>query len=129
MSDQEKTEVNFRRRATEAGWNQIFYDKFGLKGAPVWFSWLSWVLALGAFQYLLLKTKSIAVLVVISISYGMLWVYFWGFFYRFDFKGIPLVTERRQQIASILLSGVLAWLSWWLATTIALEIAALQQSR
>jgi hypothetical protein len=59
----------------------------------------------------------------------MLWAYFFGFFYRFDFKEIPLVTERRQQIASLLLSGVTAWLFWWLATTIALEIAALQQAR
>jgi uncharacterized membrane protein YjjB (DUF3815 family) len=100
------------------------------KGAPVWFSWVSWVLALGAFHYLSLKTSSIVVAVIIGISYGMLWFYFNAFFYRFDFKGIPLVcTERRQQIASLLLSGVLAWLFWWLATTIALEIAALQQAR
>ena len=121
MSDEEKTEIDFRRRTTEAGWIQIL-DKFGLKGAPVWFSWLSWVLALGAFYYIFLKTRSIAVLVVISISYGMLLAYFWGFFYRFDFKGgVPLITEQRQQIASILLSGVLAWLSWWLATTMPLK--------
>jgi len=86
MSDEEKTEIDFRRKETEAGWFRI-QDKFGLKGAPVWFSWLSWVLALGAFQYLFLKTRSIAVGVVIAISNGMLWAYFWGFFYRFDFKG------------------------------------------
>lgn len=128
MSDEEKIEIDLRRRETEAGWNKI-WDKFGLKGAPVWFSWLSWVLALGAFQYLFLKSKSIVVLVIIAISYSMLWFYFQAFFYRIDFKGIPLITERRQQIASLILSGFLAWLFWRLATTIALEIAALQQGR
>lgn len=128
MSDEEKIEIDFRRKETEAGWTRVV-DKFGLKGAPVWFSWLSWILALGAFRYLFLKTGSTVVGVVIAISSGMLWAYFWGFFYRFDFKGILLVTERRQQIASLLLSGVIAWLFWWLATTIALEIAALQQPR
>jgi hypothetical protein len=128
LSDEEKIEIDFRRMETEAGWARI-WDKFGLKGAPVWFSWLSWILALGAFRYLFLKTGSIVVFVVIGISYGMLWFYFWGFFYRLDFKGIPLVTERRQQVASLLISGVTAWLFWWLATTIALEIAALQQAR
>lgn len=87
MSDEEKTEIDFRRKETEAGWIRIV-DKFGLKGAPVWFSWLSWVLALGAFQYLFNKTGSIVVFVVIAISNLMLLIYFMAFFYRFDFKGI-----------------------------------------
>jgi hypothetical protein len=75
-------------------------------------------------------TRSIVVGVIISISYLMPWFYFQGFFYRLEFKGIPKVyTARRQQIASILLSGVLAIFFWNLATTIAFELAALQQSR
>jgi hypothetical protein len=129
VSDEEKIEIDFRRKETEEGWIRI-HDKFGLKGAPVWFSWLSWILALGAFHYLFLKTSSIVVGVVIAISYQMLWLYFNGFFYRLDFKGIPMVsTGRRQQIASLLLSGVIACLFGWLAITIASKLAALQQSR
>jgi hypothetical protein len=50
MSDEEKIEIDFRRKEIEAGWIRIV-DKFGPKGAPVWFSWLSRVLALGAFEY------------------------------------------------------------------------------
>jgi hypothetical protein len=81
----------------------------------------------GCIHYLFLKTRSIVVLAVIAISYGMLWYYFNAFFYRIDFKGIsPVCNERRQQIASLLLSGVLAYFSFWVATTIARELAALQ---
>ena len=76
VSDEEKIEIDFRRKETEEGWIRIHY-KFGLKG-----------------------------------------------------KGIPMVsTGRRQQIASLLLSGVIACLFGWLAITIASKLAALQQSR
>jgi hypothetical protein len=51
MSDEEKIEIDFRRKENEAGWSRII-DRFGLKGGPIWFSWPSWILALGAFHYL-----------------------------------------------------------------------------
>ena len=88
MSDEEKIEIDLRRKETEAGWIRIL-DNFGLKGAPVWFSWLSWVLALGAFDYILKKTGSIVVFVVIVISTGMLWFYFRGSFIASTSRGFP----------------------------------------
>jgi hypothetical protein len=88
MSDEEKIEIDFRRKETELGWARL-WDKFGLKGAPVWFSWLSWILALGAFPYLFLKTGSIVVGVVLGISFGMLMIYFNGFFSASTSRGFP----------------------------------------
>lgn len=127
MAQEPKIVVDFSRRETEAGWNDIF-DKFGLQGTPLWFSWLEWILALGAFQFLYEKTHSYAVLVLIILSGAILWNHFIAVFYRIEFRGIPFLrSERSQRITSLVISAVLAFFAFRLATTIPTALASLQQ--
>jgi len=126
MQSEDKIEVDLKKKQTEQGWIRIF-DRFGLTGAPIWFGWLGWILALGAFQYMHLRTQSIIIAIFIVISYAMLWFYFCGFLFRIEFKGIPFINSpRSRQVASILLSGLLAAVSWRLAILVANAIAEIQ---
>jgi len=126
MCTEKKAEIDFERQDTELGWYQRT-DRMGIKGAPIWFNWLAWVLALGAFHYIFMKTSSVVVLVVIGISYFFLWFYFQGFFNQFEFKNVPLFNSpKRAGAVSIVLSGILATVSWWIALKVASAIAILQ---
>lgn len=120
--DKRLIKIDFDHRATEAGWCGIM-DNLGLRGTPVWFTWLKWVLVLGAQLYLFKQSYSVIVGLSILISVVMLWLYFWGFFYRLEFANVPLLRRLPgQQVVSIVLSGVLASLffhiAWLLAITV-----------
>lgn len=108
--------VDFKRKETEAGWIHIM-DNFGLNATPIWFNWLSWVLLTGAFLYFFEKAQNIFQKIglgtIIAISIGLLWFHFNAVFYRVEFRGIPFVKNlRRSRIASMILSGILAFGSW-----------------
>lgn len=122
-----KIEVDFSRKETEAGWIEVV-DRFGLNAAPVWFTWIGWIFALGALQFFFEKSRSVSLAAVIGVSYFLLWLYFWGFFFRFRFKGLPF--SRRPAFAkffSILISSALAILFWRAAILFSAEIAKFQQ--
>ena len=115
-------EVDFNRRDTEAGWNRI-WDSFGRKATPVWFSWLTWTLLLGAQQYLFKKSHSILVAITICISVILLWFYFQAFFYGLKFKNVPVIGHfRNQRLASMIISGIMALLFWQAAIRIAMIV-------
>jgi hypothetical protein len=112
-------EIDFRRRETEPGWQRIM-DRFALAAAPKWFEWLEWILVLAAFQYLADKDGGGLARLVPAVSVLLLWFYFNAFFFRLEFRGLPLVRSGRvERIVSIILSGVLAPAFWLAAKTIA----------
>jgi hypothetical protein len=124
----ERIEIDFDRTETEAGWIRVI-DRFGLRAAPTWFNWLGWMLALGALQFFHTKSDSAALGVVLAISYGLLWLYFWGFFFRIKIKGLPLLNRPSvARLASVIVSGALAFIAWRIATMVAREIARFQQT-
>jgi len=96
----EKFEIDFSRRETEAGWIEI-YDRFGLTAAPVWFNWLGWIFVLGTLDFLYNQSGNILLLVLIIASYGLLYFYFFGFFFRFKFKGILFLASPRRESRGI----------------------------
>jgi len=107
--------VDFQRKETEAGWIRIL-DNFGLKATPVWFSWLSWILVMGAFQYLFERIEwgvaKTGLLIILSISVSLLWFYFNAIFFRVEFRGLPFIRGKRAWLGSMIVSGLLAFGSW-----------------
>ena len=127
-SDHGRIEVNLRRKETEAGWVSVM-DRFGLQATPTWFNWLGWVLALGALHFLHARSHSALFATMLLLSYGLLWLYFLGFFYRIEIKGVPLLANPTiARIVSIVISGLLAFTAWSVATFVAREIARFQQA-
>jgi hypothetical protein len=123
--DEEKGKlvVDFHKKNTAKGWFQAF-EAFGLRGAPVWFEWLKWILIIGSFQYLLEKAKSLAVLPVLFISGIFLMLYFNGFFYNIEFKGIPFLKKfEHHRWPSVTLSALLAYAFCRLALYLAIIAA------
>ncbi len=123
MKKNNKIIVDFQRKETEAGWIRIF-DNFGLKATPLWFSWLSWILVMGVFQYLFERTRwglaKTGLLIVLLISVWLLWHYFNAIFFRVEFCGLPLIRSNVcRRLASMIVSGVFAFGSWWLALILA----------
>lgn len=125
MRDDEEQliEIDFSRKETEAGWIRIL-DNLGKHATPVWFNWLTWILIIGAFQYLFHRSRSIALVLVLGISVGLLWLYLQAFFYRLRFKNL-LILRRwdRSRLPSLIVSGLLALGSWQLAVWIATMVA------
>lgn len=114
MSEDRESEIEFdlSRRETEAGWIRIV-DNFALKGTPVWFSWIGWLLALSALQFLYDKSKNLVVGFTVAVSVGMLWIYFQAFFFRIKFKGLPLIkNEKIAEFISIAVSSIIAYVFW-----------------
>ena len=127
-NEHEPIKIDLRRQETEAGWIAV-QDRLGLKATPVWFNWIGWIIALGALHYFHDKSQSIAIAIIIGISYVLLWFYFIGFFFRFEIKGIPFLAKPRiARLISFIISGSFAFAAWQVATTVAREIARFQQS-
>ena len=100
-------------------------DRFALQAAPTWFSWLEWVLVLGAFDYLAMKSGGWLPRVIAAVSIGLLWMYFNSFFRRLrckDWFGVRSAGAERA--TSMLVSAVLAACFWFVAQGIAEAIAA-----
>ena len=124
--DDNKIEIDLQRKETEAGWITVI-DRFGLKAAPIWFSWISWVLALGVLHFIYEKTNNIIILLFLILSYYLLWMYFSSFFFRIQIKGFPLIKSAgASRSISLILSGLLAGVAWVAATHVAQEIARFQ---
>ncbi|MEP2802577.1 MAG: hypothetical protein ABJZ76_11610 [Alphaproteobacteria bacterium] len=127
-NDQKKIKIDLKRKETEASWIAIL-DHFSLRAAPTWFSWISWVLALGALHFLHSKSDSFVLAAVIAISYSLTWLYFVGFFFQFEIKGVPFLKANSvSTFISLSASGLLAASAWIAATFIAREIARFQLS-
>lgn len=103
----EAKKINLSAKKTEAEWAEA-NDRFFLKATPVWFEWLEWIIIIGAIQVIADKTQDRYVQLIGSISYFFLMFYFFAFFYRIEFHGIPWIkSERRRQFVSTVLSILL----------------------
>ena len=100
-------------------------DRFPLQEAPTWFSWLEWVLVLGAFDYLAMKSGGWLPQVIAAVSIGLLWMYFNSFFRRLRCQNwFGLRSAGAERTTSMLVSAVLAACFWFVAQAIAEAIAA-----
>ena len=101
--------IDFQSKKTEFEWQQAF-DNFWLDFTPKWFHWLGWVLIIGAITYLSEKSNSIYLNITKFISLFALFFYFQGFFYSFEFHGIPWVkNEKIRRVISLLISGAITY--------------------
>ena len=117
-------EIDVRHKTSEWGWQGIT-DAFAMEATPKWFEWLGWVLTLAAFQYLARQSRSMLAVAISGVSICMLMLYFNAFFYRIEFKGLPLVRATRfERVASLVISGLLSWGCWLAARSIASAVAA-----
>jgi len=99
-----KIVVDFAAQKTEAGWQSV-WDSFWLRFTPHWFTWIGWATLLGGLGYLWRVTKLTSVLIATVLSGVFILMYFYSFFFRFDFRNVPLVGRHRK--ASILVSLIL----------------------
>lgn len=125
----EKIIIDFTQKKTEAEVIKDL-DNFAVKAAPLWFGWISWTLEIGVLEFFFKKSSSlyqkIGLVTVIAISLLFLWTHFIAVFYKIEFQGIPfLKSPRKAQIASLIVSGVLAFIAWKLATELALIAATM----
>jgi drug/metabolite transporter (DMT)-like permease len=91
-------------------------DEFFLRSTPVWFSWLEWLAVLAALQYLLVKTNSALIGVLVVVSYIFLIMYFLAFFGKHRIKGLPFTNnEIVGAIISIILAGASAYCFWFIS--------------
>ena len=124
--ENQSTEIDFARKETEAGWIRIL-DNLGKRATPAWFNLLGWILIMAGFQYLFYKSHSIIVGVIITISVGLLWLHFQAFFYRLRFKNFPILRWwDHSLVPSMVVSGIMALGSWYLALWIIQLIARSQ---
>jgi hypothetical protein len=86
MNDKSKTDldrkINLFATKSESEWAytaQSFFEKL----APLWFTWLGWIFALGGVSFLAEKTGSTALSVIGVASYSILYMYFLYFFASF----------------------------------------------
>ena len=122
--EQKTTELNFRHRETEAGWQGLI-DEFALEATSKWFEWLGWVLVLAAFQYVADQSGSRFARAIPGLSVGLLWLYFNAFFFRLRFKGWPLVrSARAERILWVVVSGLVSSACWLAARSVAQIVAA-----
>ena len=118
-----KIRIDLNREETELGWQNIL-DNFALKGTPVWFSWIGWVVAIAALNYLSAKSGNTLIEVIKWISILILFYYYQAFFYKIEFKGIPFVSNTKiQRAISLLFSAVLTYGFWYIAVTISKIVA------
>ena len=107
-------EIDLSAKKTESQWQEEV-DTFVLAAAPKLYEWLRWVITLAALTYVELKTKSAAVTVLLAVTSSLTFLYFLSFFYRFQIKGLPfLKNPRAARFASLLISGLLGGITWYL---------------
>ena len=100
-------------------------DRFALQAAPIWFTWLEWVLVLGAFDYLAAKSGSWLTRVAAAVTLGLLWMYFNSFFRRLHCKRwFGIHKPGGERAISSIASAVVAACFWFAAQGIAETIAA-----
>ncbi|VVB64522.1 Uncharacterised protein [uncultured archaeon] len=102
-----KKKIDISAKKTEAGWGEA-NDKFYLYATQLWFDWLKWMIILGAIKVVAATTRDPIVQLIESISYVFFMMYMLGFFWRFEFHGIPRINnERTRLILSLILSLLL----------------------
>jgi hypothetical protein len=111
----EKIIIDFKRKENEAGWQSII-DNFGLRAAPLWFTWIKWYLILAGLQVLMVKSQSKLIGIIAGLSVFLLWFYFNGFFFRIEFRNFPLIERKKLNMAmSMIVSGICAIFFYLLA--------------
>lgn len=99
------------------------WDNFWIKVTPIWFDWMQWILVLGLVGYLVEQTRNIVLFIVYSFSYISFYFYIQGIFYAVDFQGFPFIKSKRaQRGASIILSGIIAIIVWFLISSVISEL-------
>ena len=114
--------IDFQTKKTEFEWQQAF-DRFWLEFTPKWFNWLGWVLIIGAITYLSEKTNNAYLNITKTLSTFALFFYFQGFFYSFEFHGIPFVKSNKiRRTISIVISGFLTYAVYVFLTKLVVEV-------
>ena len=104
----EPNEIDLAARKTEAE-RIVAQDRFWLVAAPKLFEWLRWVVILGAITYVANRSDSFVLKILLSISYGVMLLYFQSFFYQVKFKNLPYVKNQNvERVISIGLSTLLS---------------------
>jgi len=109
-------EIDFAAKKDEAGWQGVI-DNFFLSATPKLYEWLRWVITLAALTYVQHKTNSTSVLVILRVTYTFTFFYFIAYFFQFRFKGLPLLKNPKLALfSSLLISGLLAYFTWYIVT-------------
>jgi len=120
MDDVKKVDLSAKK--TEAEWGKAI-DSFFLYATPLWFDWLKWIIIMGAIQVVADKTQDRLVQMIYHLSYFFLAWYMFGFFYRIEFQGIPLIkSEGKRRIVSGILSLLLIEGMFYLLTHLASQL-------
>lgn len=108
MPNHDKVAIDFNRREPEAEWIVII-DRFALSFTPIWFNVLSWVLMLGALNYIYKIEHQKILGFVLAISYSLLYIYLSAQLFRLKFTGLPLTSKlsnRIKLLLSLTISGL-----------------------
>jgi hypothetical protein len=66
--------VDVSAKKTESEWSieiQKFFERF----TPLWFNWLGWVFAIGALAYFAESSDSLALNLLVKVSYSLIFLY------------------------------------------------------
>lgn len=104
--------IDFGKKQTEAQWNKTF-DDFWKKVIPHWFTWLEWVIIIGAIKFLANQTHNIVLVIIYTVSYLGFFFYLQSFFYSIEFSGFSYIKSLKiRRLISILLSGIFLLITW-----------------
>jgi hypothetical protein len=110
--------VDLQLKDTEIGWIKRV-DRLVVAFAPEWFKWLGWIMVLSAFEYLRIRTKSIAITFILSFSLYLFWRYLIARFDSLEIVGLPFIKNRKFEIIiSTLIMCGMATGFWWIARLI-----------
>ena len=117
--------VDFSAKKTEAEWIQVV-DRFWLCATPETFKWLSWVGALAALTYVAQRSGGI-VRHLPDVYVWAMFFYYNAFFFQFVFVNPPIVRSiKGRRFISLVLSGLLAYGTTWLARVAITIIAGMK---
>jgi hypothetical protein len=114
-------------KKTKTDWFYYVTDKVIPFATKLWFDWVEWVLILGALQYLLVKSSSWVVALVLLISYTLFGLYFGTYIQNqlilLSTRNIP-VTKLVPRLLSILLAAVISFGMFIVLRVVIFQVAA-----
>ncbi|UCH82296.1 MAG: hypothetical protein JSW20_06585 [Nitrospiraceae bacterium] len=94
--------VDLKKKDTEYGWI-LSVDRMALKFVPSWFTYLSWILILAAFQFLFNKSDHWIIGSIIAFSSVAIWRYLIAVFWQYEFRGLPFIKSEKYIIGYLVL--------------------------
>jgi len=121
----DRREIDLSAKKNEAGW-QSTLDEFMLAATPKLFEWFRWVLTVAVLTYVQRKTHSFALLVLLWCASALLVGYYFSYFYQFTFKHRFIRSPRAARALSLVISGALGGVTYYLVTEAIHAVAAAQ---